>query len=458
MKNSGPKNGPECDSGEGAVNGFSIKRLLREPEGSYLTARLRISGYLRGCFSRGARFYLWNNERFARATRSHKPLSVKHLERVWPIFREHTPHWSFEKIRLGRSFRWKVTPKWGEILPAPARAPPAADLGELRARLVGYVKGAARNEGSILVNDDFLGQFCRTTGLDFGQARAALPTLRRIQGLRVFGRKGPRGLKLRVSLPHFSGGVSSPSGRRLDKTTRERCPRGFPNQNSGSLRSQHGGLRPLAFAVNGRWVSGRRLWALACHLATGPLRLEHREGLLVRWRFTHARNFAYRALQAGFAAPAIVTAYGGGLARSHADARDGNETAPRQPSAAVAYGAAILAADPRSLEVRWGEFFESHPDGAAARKLSAETYVKPRRMTDFQRDYAGVNDEDNQAGRPAPKALAGGGAAAAGKVKAKAEKLVAYLAAKGIAPADFLAMDWRTKATLVRGADGGAGS
>lgn len=440
-----------CEADGYTVKGFWAESL-REPLGEFHLARIRISYYLKGCFGRGARFMLWDHRKFSRATQSKKPLSAKHIARVWVVFVRTSPNWRFQKIRIGRSFRWKVIPparpgEGGQVQDG------VTDL-EVRSRLVGYIMGAARRQGTVKVGGQFLSAFCKTTAVPPPRARAAARQIRQIRGFSVRAREGVNGgFKLRVSLPHFSDRIGSATQRRKKENTRAREAPGLPEGNSGGLRPQHGGLRPRAFAVNGVWISERKLLGLACHLATGPLRLAHQPGQLVQWRFPHARNMAFRALVAGHTCERIAAEYAAGVARSHADARDRGEARPREPSAAVAYTWRRLQ-DGANPGDRWVKIFAAPPGRRAFRK-AAPVEDHNALMDNVQTPgNAAVNSAapHGAATRSAPAA-----AARDPEVERRYQVLKNYLAGRGMSIAEFNGLNWAWQERLLAAAEGGAG-
>jgi hypothetical protein len=414
-----------------------------EPEGPFYESRRRIAGYLAGCFTRGAKFKIWDAEQFARATFKRNrpglhPVSTKHVQRVWPIFRKMSGNFRFEQVRLGRSFRWRVEP-----VGAAARS--SGRTGdEIARRLVGYIRGAADRDGRVNVNEAFLMSFYRRTRIPPPMARATLPKIKRIAGLKVSVRTFEQKIILKVSLPHFPRGGSSPTGRNEIETT-ERPAAAGPGQNSGLLRSQHGALRAQAFAVSGRWVSGRRLWRLACTLAHGPLKSAHDPYPLVRWLFPYASELARRMLKNGHTATAIIRAYQDGVRRSHADTADAAETVARLPSAAVAYAMRTLD-DGRTPEARWAEFFATDPADQAARRGPPKPRAKPQRRNEIKIDPAGVNRAEDLH-EPEPRQ----------SVELRAAKLMEYLSGRGIHTKTFLAMPFAMRQSLLERAAALAG-
>lgn len=73
--------------------------------------RRRISGYLRGCFQRGAWYKIWTHAQFAKAISGHRGRSEKHIARAFAEFRRLSPNFNVRLIRFGRSFKWVISPK-----------------------------------------------------------------------------------------------------------------------------------------------------------------------------------------------------------------------------------------------------------------------------------------------------------------------------------------------------------
>jgi hypothetical protein len=113
-------------------------------------------------------------------------------------------------------------------------------------------------------------------------------------------------------------------------------------------------------------------------LAVARMRPLH-AGYRVKWRFSHTRNIAFRAMRDGHSQVAILEAWKSAIARSHEDAcdhdlrhrPDPDQPHPeREPSAAVVYAWRVLRADKRTPAERWREIFaQERParDATAAR-------------------------------------------------------------------------------------------
>lgn len=402
---------------------------------------LRIDGYLRGCVirSRGAIGYkIWDKRQFARKTAQGgkgKARSVSHVEQAMTYFRKTSTRWKFEDVWIREPDSHRVHRRI-KISPAGSVAPDKQC--EVTARFIGYVTASVTQNGCAHVDKLFLQRFVQTTGLPWEFVRLAWQRVKKIPGYRVRWRGAGRGRKFVVSLPYFSTRSSSPTERRETKTvgalrpifpspgenrgahgapvvrdhgpgeilapdgagtphppqsasSRNKLPSGPPpspaqaRRDAWLRRTAPGALVP--FQAAGRWISDRKLLRLAAWLAVGPMKALHGPGVRVYWRFPHTRNLARRMLRDGHGAPAIVEAWRRAVARSHEDACDhdlrqrpiGEGDRPkREPSAAVVYAVQILAADPRTREQRWAEFFAQpvarrapRSGGGGARKKTA---------------------------------------------------------------------------------------
>lgn len=446
------ENGPVGACVKGYSTGQSIKK--RGSELRYCCAR--IDGFLEKFFERGNWFCIWDAGKFSKLTHQAregyqlKPRSKKHIERVWGVFMKNSDHWAFEKIRLGRSFRWRVTRKFG------ARRSPGDYMtdGHVRGRLVGYIKASTERDGYIKTSKEWLTYFCDKTGIRPERAKKALRTIADIKGLKVRPFTVGENFFLKVSLPHSSLPVSSPSGRNKKiQTTCGQSPPGFPSKTSAPLRvaispcgAKPEGLRPwqplrgCEMAVDGPWVSRARLRRLACWLARGPMHDAHFEGLLVSFVFVYARNFAFRALEDGHDLQAIVSAWNLGIRKSHADARDKNELSPRIPSAAVAYARKILH-DGKTSEARWIQFFESDRSKIIARQSAAVPKSKRFSNKEFTKQDAVVKNLETSDLKPVPEVC-----------ELRAEKLIAFLAKKGFTVSQLRGMNHVMREQIVRSA------
>ncbi len=211
-------------------------------------------------------------------------------------------------------------------------------------------------------------------------------------------------------------------------------------------------LAPVQFC--GRFISMRKLSALAVWLAVARLKFAHQSRDRVVWRFAHARNFAFRSLRFGYTATAIEAAYCVGLQRSHEDALDadrlpgGGYASQREPSAAVVYAWLHLrGADPRESEELWSVFFASDrvrlkaagvsrrtPDparGAAPRFTAAQAVDKLRELR------ATVQRVQDRSRDEWPEGLTAG-------------ELAAFLKTRLTTLAEFSALPWRDRVAIVR--------
>ncbi len=448
----GSENGPLGS----AVKGYSIRNFPKNKRTELRYCCARIDGFLERYFERGNWFCIWDAGKFSKLTHQPregyalKPRSEKHIQRVWSVFMKNSEVWAFEKIRLGRSFRWRVTRKFG------ARRSPGDYMtdGHIRGRLVGYIKASVERDSYLKTSNEWLTCFCDKAGVRLDRVKKILPRITDIEGLKVRSFTVGENFILKVSLPHSSHPVSSPSGRNKKiQTTCGPSPQAFPSKTSASLRAaispsgaKPNGLRPwqplrgCEMAVDGPWVSRARLLRLACWLARGPMHDAHFEGLLVSFVFVYARNFAFRALEDGHDLKAIVSAWNLGIRKSHADARDQNELSPRIPSAAVAYAWKVLQ-DGKTSEARWIEFFESDRSKITAR--CADSVPKSKRFSNktFVQQVAVVKNLEISNLKPASEV---------GELRA--EKLIAYLAKKGFSVSQLKGMNHVMREQIVRSA------
>lgn len=373
----------------------------RKTDGRTVVLFIRIRGYLRGCFLRGAgrmKYKIWNKHQFAKTS----GYSVKHLERMFPHFATWCDEFYYERVRLGRANRVKVTQNFGVKGEVPG--------GEIRARLVGAILAVQRKIQVAHVDGQFLRKFCGMSKLPRAGVAVVWSQLTTLPGLDCRWRGRGRGRKFVVarknensssSHPQTSPGLSSPTGRRDQKlcaaaqsgsqadrelaTLAQRADGDDPQGDSPRVSAgnppakppdstRHESRRNPSFfrpesdlpplQICGRWISSRRLFAKAVWLAVDPLKKLHAGCERVEWRFAHARNFAFEALTLGYAWPAIVAAWAAGVRESHEDALDadrlpgGGYASQRPPSAAKVYAIrALRTADNRPAEVRWQEFF-----------------------------------------------------------------------------------------------------
>lgn len=470
---------------------------------------LRLLGYARGAFMRGAHYKLWSELRRSFAETS--GYSEKHLERQFPRFRRWCEEFKFERIRLGRSWQIKIAPSFG-VLTGPVTG------AEIRARLVGAVLTYAKRTGSAKVDAEFLRKFADISKLPAAGVIAVWRGLTNLPGCRCRWRGAGPGRKFVVfrdlpenssSHPQTPSGLSSPFGGEENKNSRPRAAApGAPDQKSGSLRSQPPGpgddpsaaqsksedpstsqgaagrpalggptfsrafatAAPPPFQTQNRWISGRKLLALASWLACVPIRGAHAGRERVAWRFAHSRNFALRALRDGFDAGAIVQAWAIGCQRSHDDALDrdrlpgGGYASQREPSATVVYAWQELLRDQRPAAQRWAEFFARPPraklraaaGGSGADASSCGEARRAPRSSGAKSDGGARLTPGEAAERlrelraiVAPKRDAEAFGAAR-EITLTAGQLAEFLRGRGMSLANFNALPWSTRAALVR--------
>lgn len=422
---------------------------------------LRFNGYLRGCFARGAWYKIWDKHQFHRATLSARPRQVSYIEHAFRVFMRTSTIYHFEKIRIGRSERIKVS----------LRGAPPIKLTQLEVslRLGAYVTRAARTRGVAHVDGLFLERFAQTSGLPAEFIWIAWQRIKKIRGLRVRWRGTGAGKKFVASLPQIPTRHSSPTERRDRKSVvaplrddSSRSSAGLPAGKETAREQSH--RRPPSlgatihcadppFQIAGRWISAKRLLALACWLAVIPMKAAHVRGWRVCWRYAHARNLAYRALRDGHAAAAIVDAWRRGVDHSHEDSLDrdrvpgGFASEPREPSAAVVYAWHELWRDSRTREQRWLELLESgqkRPRELLAVKLPKApagappaVRVKNAAVLEELRARLTVKFTRDEPAAAAPTVTQG--------------ELLAYLRSRGLSVAKFASLPYAMRQGYIRG-------
>lgn len=403
-----------------SVKCFKKNRLLRPGNKRTVILFIRLLGYLRGVWVRSdgrIEYFIWDKRRFAAC--SNKPgaadpgYSVKHLERMFPKFQVWCTEYKFERVRLGRSHRVKVTRNLG--VAGSVRG------GEVRARLEGAIRSMVAKSGSAHVDEEFVRKFAGISKLPREAVAIAWEQLDKVTGMDcrwrgrgagrkfvVFPQQKPaagavleKTEKISGSDPQVSPGLSFPPGRRDEKQSAaepaapdlqtDRPPAAptpkaqsdtanrvsavenpSPDSNRFEARKSPSVSRGIAWEpplqMCGRFVRSHRLRAKACWLTVDPIKKIHLDFYRVRWRFAHPFNFARHALREGYTADAILVAYRKGCYESHNDSLDmdkpirdelGIPREPiREPSATVIYAWRELhRADNRPAEVRWAEFF-----------------------------------------------------------------------------------------------------
>lgn len=195
---------------------------------------LRLDGYLKGCFNRGARFKIWDKRQFHRATLDGKPRAITHIEQAFTLFRKTSTAWHFEDIWISSKDADGIRRRHRRIKIVPAGRGLGPTQLETTTRFLAYVTNAAKLNGSVKVDRAFLVSFWRTTGLPEEWIRIAWQRTKKIRGYRVKWRGKGNGRKAVVSLPHFSTRSSSPTGRRL-KTGGPTAPDFLPSHDSGPI-------------------------------------------------------------------------------------------------------------------------------------------------------------------------------------------------------------------------------
>jgi len=342
------------------------------------TARLvrscaRIRGYCIGALANGATWFRWNKHAFAKRT----GLQVHYVEEVMRTFRKTSTEFDITEHRWRRSPRLKVSYR--------GACKPMTET-EIRARLIGYIRGALRMNAGRPVKVDawFLNHFIATTGLPREVVLAVADGLKFIAGCELRWRGLGGNFKFVVSLQGLAPPYGSPTGRRYrntvapaapgvpskssnavpaidpDQRASRRCPpnagappfpsppalRVSPGNPSGApSRCPQPGLAPpgapradtlakqlgrvelqgtLAdpIHIGDRWISGQKILRLACWMALEPMRAVHLRADQVLWRFAHARNFAARAMRLGHRKEFVIEAYTEGVEAAHEDALD----------------------------------------------------------------------------------------------------------------------------------------
>jgi len=466
---------------------------------------VRIRGYLLACFAMGAHYKIWDKHQFAKRS----GYKVEYVEQLMRAYRKVCTEFTITEIRYKRSPRLKVS-----LAGAGPGAGGAGSLREVRARLIGYIKASVQKYGFARVDKGFLDHFVRTTGMPTEVVAGVWRRLRSVPGMRGRWRGTGANLKFVVSLQESFPLHGSPTGRRDTKTVATpspsgeksnarsapgptsaswRCPPtamadgpsplpppyGFPTGNPSGAPPDHNHETtsepewrgdPLAapFAIDGRWIAGRKIVRLACWLAVEPMQAVHARHDRVRWRFAHARNFAARALRLGHRAAAVLAAWEAGVGRSHEDVLDAGlrgtarrgehtrESHPREPSAAVVYAWAVLREDARSPADRWREIFAGERQAPVARvrikrrmteqkitsaafpeQISDEIKLSPRDRAKFAELKDAIDLRDDQR----PPSLPSGMTVAA---------LAAHLRTRDMTLAQFNCLPWASKKRVLQ--------
>ena len=497
------------------VNGFSQGKPRNRSRGKprrrdHRTLRLfwLLNGYLRCAFERNAPYHL-AAEIVARWARRNG-LSEKHaVERVFPEFRRWSVDFQFEKIRLGKTWQWKITPRDHGAITVPG-----VERGELRARLVGAIRVCLAKSGTAHVDTEFLRKFSALSQLPLAALLAVRDEIRTLTGAAIKWTGTGEGKKLvvyavagagqnKVSDPQTCDSLNAPSGRRNQKTGAgapgpEESPRrsapppqpggragegNFPAEVANSppegrsagkpagpppVFARFAALRPRQFG--GRWQSPRKVFAKAMGLAHAELRPIHAEFPRVAWVQAHAVNFAFEALWLGYASAVVVRCWREGVRRSHADAVDADGAAGyvggvRPPSAAKAYAVeAIRKTDTLTPDERWAAFYNK-PRSADARRseIGDRRSVGEGRRADPAAETSGAVPLDRLAvaraalasaerkfgARTAAAAETGGVSSSATAVPTLGE-LAAALAARDLTHAQFVALPYAHRMGILR--------
>ncbi len=419
------KNAPK-GSGNPLIDRVAIKRRQKIYAHEIRDRRtfgffLRAQGYLHGAFIRKSHnrlgFLDWNNARFCKKARG--DYSLKTIERQFPRFQRWCEEYVFEKVRTrdpktGRSV-WVVRcfPNLGV-----RRAVPGATIRE---RFEAAIRAHVAKAGRTKVDRGFCRKFADLSGLPLVAVETIWLRVKKLDGLKCRWRGEGRGRKICVELPgrwpevvaeraaeraaRKNENLSSrdpqtpapvsiyfvnerpKNSRPVAEAVQTESARALPARGKAANAAKAGhehpdGIRPpdvreqsgaKPLQICGRFVSSRKLLALAQWLAVARLKFAHVNRERVVWRFAHARNFANAALRFGYAVPAVESAYSLGVDRSHNDAleRDrlpgGGYASQREPSAAVVYAWQNLrGSDPRSPEELWAEFFAASRRGPLA--------------------------------------------------------------------------------------------
>jgi hypothetical protein len=428
---------------------------------------IRLRGWLRGCFAQpGMDYKIWTKEVFS-ATSGY---SVRHLERAFPQFARWCTEFTFEKVHHKGTWRIKVTQNFG--------VRPRVHPSEVKKRLEAAIASVANQIGTAKVDAEFLRRFCEISRLPGEMVSAVWQRMKNLPGFRCRWRGVGAGRKFLVSstsLTQTSRVISSPSGRREKKqcaanATLENAqtkpplaalasqgplnPDRSDTQKSPSFFQPSPAMPPLQ--ICGRWVSGRKLLAKAIWISVVPLKNVHAQWERVVWRFAHTRNFAYRALRAGYAADVIVRAYARGCGESHEDALDrdrlpgGGFASQREPSAAVVYGwRELRAVDARPAADRWAEFF------AAPRKKMTVAAAKPRARPAGETSGARLSAAEAAAELKRLRQVIAKPLEQEDRddvVKLTAGELLVILRARHMSLADFGSLSWRHKWAIINAA------
>lgn len=214
------------------------------PDLALVRSCARIRGWLHASLARGAKYVIWNKHAFVKRS----GLRMHYVEQAMRTFRKTTTEFDITQIRLGRSPRLKITYRG---------APGLGSIAEVRARLLGYIRTAARaNKGGVAkVDARFLEYFCKTSKLPREVVGQVWLRLSFVKGCRCHWRgvganlrfvvqtaarpaqpggekAAPGGSLQESSLPH-----GSPSGRRYEKKTMAPAAPG----------GEHGGASPPRF-------------------------------------------------------------------------------------------------------------------------------------------------------------------------------------------------------------------
>ena len=507
----------------GRVKGLGLefpgKITRKRPDKRTTILFIRILGYLLGVWEKGqgnTKYFFWDKHRFSRKSMQpggiHPGYSVKHLERMFPRFQVWCTQFQFERVRLGRSWRIKVTPNLG------VRGPVKGS--EIHARLKGAIEKMADLAGVAHVDREFLRKFCAISRLPREAVAIIWAQLRPLPGYRCRWRGKGSGRKFVVfrlsqnftpSHPRSSRGISSPTGRREEKQSAASAsgqasqadralaplatgrsggesswgirpggngppaqvsdrlppeeieaahdPTGPPTrEKSKTRRGFHRAktvLEPLQ--ICGRFVSRYRLLAKAAWVAYGPCQEIHAEFDRVVWRFPHPRNFAFFALCKGFAADVVIAAWRSGVRESHEDALDvdrlpgGGYLSQREPSAAQVYAWRELQRDQRTDEERWREFF-AQPYTPAPRRSAAEPAAEETRTRKPQERETRARLHDLRAATAPPTPLESRWAIEAEGAGAwKHVTIEKALASRGLSVAQFMALPRRERDAITRG-------
>lgn len=379
---------------------------------------LRILGYIDGAWRKSRNtlpFLDWNYERFARKTKTRggKSVQVRTLERQFPRFQRWCQEYYFTEINVGGKWVIRIMRN-----PSVQSEVPGAHVLD---RLVLAIRSYVAKSGRARIDLEFCRKFSAMSALPLNEVEHVWRGLKKIPGLKHKWRGVGRGRKFVIEDPARWAAVLD---ERKNKILRSRDPQTLPpvsisygNERSKNSRSATDGPdnrppaspasgdasdnsqdkppptvsqtcheSPADFPVSvrspsgskplqicGRWISGRKLLALATWLAVARLKFVHVNRERVRWYFAHSRNFANRALRFGYDARAIEKAYLRGVDRSHEDALDGDRmpgggyASQREPSAAVVYAwRELRESDARGSEELWSEFFAASRRGKLA--------------------------------------------------------------------------------------------